>query len=63
MRKALRIVGNVLLGLLALILLVVVVGYAVSAMKLRKRYAIAPARIAVPTDPASLGRAERRSPR
>jgi len=56
MRKALRIVGKVLLGLVALILLVVVAGYAVSSMKLRKRYAIAPARIVVPTDSASLAR-------
>jgi cytochrome c553 len=56
MRKALRIVGKVLLGLVALIVLVVIAGYAVSAMKLRKRYAIAPARIVVPTDSASLAR-------
>jgi cytochrome c553 len=56
MRKALRIVGKVLLGLVALILLVVVAGYAVSSRKLKKRYAIAPARIVVPTDPASLAR-------
>jgi len=56
MRKVLRIIGNVLLGLVALILLVVVAGYVVSGMKLRKRYAIAPARITVPTDSASLAR-------
>lgn len=56
MRKALRIIGIVLLGLVALIVLVVVVGYAVSTMKLRKRYAITPARIVVPTDSASLAR-------
>ena len=56
MRKALRIIGKVLLGLVALIVLVVIAGYAVSAVKFRKRYAIAPARIVVPTDSASLGR-------
>jgi cytochrome c553 len=58
MRKALRIIGKVLLGLVALIVLVVIVGYAVSAMKLRKRYAIAPARLVVPDDPASLARGQ-----
>src|SRR5688500_3620249 len=56
MRKALRIFGKILLGLVALILLVVVAGYVVSAMKLRKRYASTPARIVVPTDSASLAR-------
>jgi cytochrome c553 len=56
MRKALRILGKILLGLVALILLVVAAGYVVSSIKLRKRYAIAPAKITVPTDSASLER-------
>ena len=56
MRKALRIIGKVLLGLVALIVLVVIASYAVSAVKFRKRYAIAPARIVVPTDSASRAR-------
>ena len=56
MRKAVRIIGKVLLGLVALIVLVVIAGYAVSAMKLRKRYAIAPSRVVVPTDSASMAR-------
>jgi cytochrome c553 len=56
MRKALRIIGKVLLGLVALIVLVVIAGYAVSAVKFKKRYAIAPARVVVPTDSASRAR-------
>ena len=56
MRKALRIIGKVLLGLIALIVLVAIASYAISAMKLRKRYAVAPARVVVPTDSASIAR-------
>jgi len=56
MRKALRILGKVLLGLVALIVLVFAVGWVISSMKFRKRYAIAPARITVPADSASLAR-------
>jgi mono/diheme cytochrome c family protein len=43
MRKALRIAGKVLLGLVALLVLAIVFSYPVSALRLRKRYAIAPA--------------------
>jgi cytochrome c553 len=56
MRKALRILGKVLLGLVGLIVLALAVGWVVSSIKFRKRYAIAPARITVPADSASLAR-------
>jgi len=56
MRKALRILGKIVLGLVALIVLVLVVGWVVSSMKFRKRYAIAPAHLTVPADSASLAR-------
>ena len=56
MSKPLRIVGRILGGLVALILLVVVVSYAVSASRLEKHYEVAAANIAVPTDSASIAR-------
>jgi mono/diheme cytochrome c family protein len=58
MRKAFRIIGKILLGLVALILLVVVAGYVVSAIRFKHRYAIAPTRLVVPADSASLARGE-----
>jgi len=58
MRKALRILGKVALGLVALILLVVAVGYGVSSLRLKKRYAIAPSHVVVPSDPASISRGQ-----
>lgn len=54
--KALRILGKVLLGLVALIVVVVGLSYPLSAAKARKVYE-APARtLAVPTDSASVAR-------
>lgn len=56
MRKALRILGKVALGLAGLVVLVLAAGYAISAAKFRKHYAVAAAHLAVPSDPASLAR-------
>ena len=56
MRKPLRIAGRILAGLLALVLLVVVVSYVVSSMRLKKKYDVASATLSIPTDSASLAR-------
>jgi cytochrome c553 len=56
MRKPLRIAGRILAGLLALVLLVVVVSYAVSGSRLKKRYDVADAKLVIPTDSASVAR-------
>ena len=56
MRKALRVSGRILLGIVALVLLVIVVAYPVSAMKLRKRFDIKGTMVAVPTDSATIAR-------
>lgn len=60
MRKAMRILGKIVLGLVVLVVglvvLVSAIGWVVSSMKFRKRYAVAPAHITVPADPASLAR-------
>jgi mono/diheme cytochrome c family protein len=58
MRKALRIAGKALLGLVGLIVLVVIVAYGVSSLRLKKRYAIAPSHMVVPADPASISRGQ-----
>lgn len=54
--KALRILGKVLLGLVALLVVVVGVSYFVSSVKASKVYEVPPVTVAVPTDSASIAR-------
>ena len=56
MRKASRIALRILGGLVALILLVVLVSYVVSSVRLRKHYAVTGKAVPIPTDSASLAR-------
>ena len=56
MRKAVRIGGRILAGLLGLVLVVVLVSYFVSGARLNKRYQVPVASIAVPTDSAAIAR-------
>jgi hypothetical protein len=56
MRKASRIALRILGGLVALILLVVLVSYVVSGVRLRKHYDVTGKVVPVPTDSASLTR-------
>lgn len=54
--RVLRILGKVLLGLVALLVVVVGVSYFVSSAKAQKTYDVPPKTVAVPTDSASLAR-------
>src|SRR5215211_9454605 len=56
MRKGTRIALRILGGLVGLVLLVVLVSYVVSGMRLRKHYAVAGKAVPVPTDSASRAR-------
>jgi mono/diheme cytochrome c family protein len=56
MRKALRIAGRVVAGLVALLLVVVLVSYGVSASRLARQYRVPVSAIVAPTDSASLAR-------
>lgn len=58
MRKLLRIVGRVVLGLVALILVVVAAGFIVGGVKLNKTYDVPATTLFVPTDSASIARGE-----
>ncbi len=56
MRKLLRIVGRVLLGLVGVILVVLVAGFIVGDVKLNKKYDVPTSTLIVPTDSASIAR-------
>ena len=56
MRKPMRIALRILGGLVGLVLLVVLVSYVVSGMRLGKRYDVAGKAVPIPTDSASLAR-------
>lgn len=56
MRKLLRIVGKVLVGLVAVILVVIVTGFVVGGVKLNKTYDVSATTLVVPTDSASIAR-------
>ena len=56
MHKALRITGRILAGLVALVLVVVLVSYGVSAWKLNRRYQIPASSVVAATDSASIAR-------
>ena len=56
LRKALRITGRILAGLVALILVVVLVSYGVSAWRLKRQYQVPVSNIVAPTDSASIAR-------
>jgi mono/diheme cytochrome c family protein len=56
MRKTIRIIAQVLLGIVALLLMVIAASYPISAMKLGKRYDIKSTFVAVPADSVTLAR-------
>jgi mono/diheme cytochrome c family protein len=58
MPKLLRIIGRVLVGLVALVLLVVAVGFIGGGVKLNKTYDVPARTLVVPTDSASIVRGE-----